>query len=356
MNGTPTIDMHSAFIPNAYLQHLEKQGERYGMTVTTDDEGHRYMTPLTPIPVYGMQPVPVIPAHWDPTVRLEDMQRAGVDVQALSVPTTLFNYWQPVDAGVTLSRLINDAIAEVVAGHPSNFVGIATVPLQSPKHAVAELERAVTSLGMRAVEVGSSVNEWELDDAALRPFWEAAEALDVPVFIHGNDVPGVERMQRWFLPAVVGIPFASSLALANLIFGGVLEAFPALRLWFPHGGGAFPYLRGRMNHAYDAHAGANEAIPRPPSTYLNQVYFDTILFYEPALKYLIEAVGDDHVMLGTDYPFFIGQLDGAEWIRSQDTLAPATKARILGGNAAQLLGVAVDAFEQPSSVDAYGRG
>lgn len=352
MSPSLTIDMHSALIPEAYLEYLAKRGEHCGMDVSTDDNGQRYMVPRRAIPVYGTQPIPVLPAHWDVAVRLGNMEQTDVDVQALSVPTTLFNYWQKPELGLELTRLINNAIAEVVSRHPQRFVGIATVPLQDPKAAVTELERAALKLNMRGVEIGSSVNEWELDDRALWPFWEAAEALGIPIFVHGNEVPGAERMTRWFMSALLGIPAASALALANLIFGGVLEVFPKLTFWFPHGGGVFPYLRGRMDHGYAVHAGANAAIPRPPSTYLGQVYFDTILFYEPALDYLIEAVGEDFVMLGTDYPFTVGQLDGAEWVRHHPSLDPSTREKILGGNAARLLRLDVEDYPR-SSADAH---
>jgi aminocarboxymuconate-semialdehyde decarboxylase len=339
MNRYLTIDMHTSFIPESYLEYLEKHSDHSGVGVSTDDAGLRYMVPRRPIPVYGMQPVPVMPAHWDIDVRLENMTSTGVDVQALSVPTTLFNYWQKPALGLELSRTINDAIAEAVRQHPKRFVGIATVPLQNPDLAVAELERAVTELGMRAVEIGSSVNEWELDNQALRPFWEAAESLDVPVYIHGNEVPGFDRMTRWFLAALLGIPVASTLALTNLIFGGVLEAYPRLALWLPHGGGVYPYLRGRMDHVYAIHMGANQAIPRPPSTYLNQVYFDSILFYEPALSYMLEVMGEDHVMLGTDYPFSVGQLDGASFLHSHPALSESARQKLLSENALGLLGM-----------------
>jgi aminocarboxymuconate-semialdehyde decarboxylase len=333
------IEMHSAVIPEAYLQHLEQHADRYSMDVSIDDEGQRYMVPRRPIPVYGTRSIAVQPAHWDLAIRLDYMNRTGVDIQALSTPTTLFNYWQPPELGATLASLINDAIAELASQRPTRFLGIATVPLQDPKRAVVELERVVEKHGLHAVEVGSSVNGWELDNRVLWPFWEAAEALDIPIFVHGNEVPGFERMERWFLPALLGIPVASGLALLNLIFGGVLEAFPRLRFWFPHGGGALPYLRGRMDHVYEVHTGANEAIPRPPSTYLNQVYFDTITFYEPALTYLVEAVGEDHILFGTDYPFSVGQLDGAAWIRNHPALSPTAREKILGGNAMGLLGL-----------------
>lgn len=334
-----TVDMHSAVIPKPYLQYLERHGDDCGMDLSTDDSGQQYMVPRRSIPVYGTQPIPVSQAHWDPVVRLAYMREAGVHVQALSPPTTLFNYWQPPKLGIELAELINDAIAEIVNRWPTRFIGVATVPLQDPPSAVAQLERAVKQLGMRAVEIGSSVNQRELDDRALWPFWEAVQALGVPVFVHGNDVPGFERMRRWFLPALLGIPVASGLALANLIFGGVLEAFPGLAFWFPHAGGVFPYLRGRMDHGYAVHEGANQAIPRPPSTYFSQVYFDTIAFYEPALTYLIEAVGEDHVIYGSDYPFSVGQLDGADWIRKHPALVPATREKILGGNAFRLVGL-----------------
>lgn len=336
------IDMHATIIPWEYLTYLQAHEETIGVGFQAGDE-EWFMIPKTPIPVYGMQPIPVLRAHFDLDVHLADMAERGVDVQVLSVPTTLFNYQQRPALGQRLASLINEAIAEAAAKHPRHFVGTATVPLQDCRLAVAELQRAV-ALGLKAITIGSSVNDMELDDPSLWPFWEAAEASQMPIFIHGHDIPGAARMQRWFLSALLGIPVASALALANLIYGGVLEAFPRLRFWIAHGGGVYPYLRGRMDHGYEVHAGANGAIPRPPSSYLNQVLFDSITLFSPALAYLVEAVGEDNIVLGTDYPFSIGQLDGATWVKGLETLPETSRRKILGENALGLLGLPKEAF------------
>jgi aminocarboxymuconate-semialdehyde decarboxylase len=334
-----TIDIHSLIVPEEFLLQMERTGVRYGIDITTNGQGQRYLVQQCLSTIYDQRPLLVDQTHWDISLRIENMQRTNLHFQVLSPPATQFIYMQPPKLGAQLAMLINDSIAQIVNQHPDRFLGICTVPLQDPALAAIELERGVGKLGLVGVEIGSSVNKWQLDNQALWPFWEAVEELDVPIFISGIEALGVMQMQRWSLSDLFGVPIASNLALAQLIFGGVLEAFPSLKLVNPNGAGILPYIRGRLDHGYQVNIGAKDAIPRPPSTYLSQIYFGSIMFYEPALQFLIEAASEDHVLLCTNFPFPLSQPDCVSMIVNHPFLSPPTKEKILGGNAKRLLGL-----------------
>jgi aminocarboxymuconate-semialdehyde decarboxylase len=276
---------------------------------------------------------------WNPIPRMEECDRDGVDVQVLSTVPIMFSYWaRPHDAH-DLSRLLNDHIAGIVREYPNRFAGLGTVPLQHPGLAIQELERCIAELGLAGVEIGSHVNHWNLGDPNLFEFFAACESLGAAVFVHPWDMMGRDRMRKYWLPWLVGMPAENSLAICSMIFGGVLERLPGLRVCFAHGGGSFPASIGRIEHAFnirpDLCAVDN---PRNPREYLGKFYLDTLV-HEPAmLRYLIELVGEDALMLGTDYPFPLGELEPGKLIRSLPGISDATRARLLGGSALEWLG------------------
>ena len=247
--------------------------------------------------------------------RLTVMDREGIDIQAVSTAPGQYYYWADAEIGRRTARLINDNIASIVAGNPERFVGLATVPMQAPELAVAELTRAVKELGLRGVEIGPNIAGAELSEERFRPFFAKAEEL--------------------------GILLDTTIAVHHLIFGGVLEAYPKLKICLAHGGGFAAAYSGRMDHAHGMRPDARTAITKKPTSYLKKLYFDTIVFTHHQLEYLTALYGSDHILLGTDYPFDMALPDPVGFVSSAKKLSPADKACILGGNAAKLLGLKI---------------
>jgi aminocarboxymuconate-semialdehyde decarboxylase len=292
---------------------------------------------------------------WDPRRRLEECDQAGVTMQVLSTVPVMFSYWaKPADA-LDLSRRLNDHIAEVVRTHPARFAGLATIPLQDPEMAARELERCVSELGLRGAQIGTHVDAnphfgridtLNLDNASLQPVWSAAEQLGAAIFVHPWDMLGKERMPKYWLPWLVGMPAETSLAICSMIFGGVFERFPKLRVAFAHGGGAFPFTIGRVEHAFhvrpDLCATDNKANPRK---YLAsgdtpaRFYVDSLVHDPDALKLLVKLFGSERVALGSDYPFPLGEAHAGKLIEAMEDLSPNERSQLLVGTAREFLGL-----------------
>jgi aminocarboxymuconate-semialdehyde decarboxylase len=257
----------------------------------------------------------------------------------------MFSYWAKPEHTYDLARLLNDHLAEVVRQFPRHFTGMGTLPLQAPDLAISELERCRKELGLCGVEIGSHVNDWNLDHPALFPVFEAAQELGAAVFVHPWDMLGRERMGNYWLPWLVGMPAETALAICSLIFGGVLEKLPRLRLCFAHGGGAFPGTIGRIEHGFrvrpDLCAVAND---RNPRSYLGRFYLDSLVHDADALRYLIRLVGAERIALGSDYPFPLGEAEPGKLIASLTELSPETRQRLLAGSALDFLGLEQNSF------------
>jgi aminocarboxymuconate-semialdehyde decarboxylase len=247
-------------------------------------------------------------------------------------------YWADADLGLRLARVVNDAIAEAVRTHRDRLVGLATLPLQAAEAAVAEVSRAVRELGLRGVYLGTNVRGVDLDEAGFTPVFARIAELGVPVFLHPLNVLGGGRVGAYYLHNLLGNPFDTAVAAARLVYGGVLDRFPTLRVCLPHAGGAFPYLLGRIDHGYRVRAECRH-LPRPPSAYLDRFFFDTISHSPGALRFLIGLVGADRVMLGSDYCFDMGYEEPVKALAAVEGLGAADRERILGGNAVKLLGL-----------------
>lgn len=276
---------------------------------------------------------------WSPERRIEDMDRLGIDRQALSPPPVMFCYWADARAAQGFARMQNDNVAAVVARHPRRFVGMATVPLQDVDLAVKELRHCHERLGLRAVEIGTCPGGRDLDDPALLPFFEAAAELGMAVFVHpASPLVGQERLTKYYFPLIVGNPLETALAISKLIFGGVLERLPALRICFAHGGGAFPFTLARLDHGWKVRPEGPAAIPRPPREYARMLYFDSLTLSGANLQFLVEQFGAGRVMIGSDYPFDMGSDDPVGAL-AEARLSAEARAEIEGGTAARFLGL-----------------
>jgi aminocarboxymuconate-semialdehyde decarboxylase len=273
--------------------------------------------------------------------RLTVMDREGIDIQAVSTAPGQYYYWADAEIGRRTARLINDNIASIVAGNPERFVGLATVPMQAPELAVAELTRAVKELGLRGVEIGPNIAGAELSEERFRPFFAKAEELGILIFMHPHGFTEGRRLAKHFFSNIIGNPLDTTIAVHHLIFGGVLEAYPKLKICLAHGGGFAASYSGRMDHAHGMRPDARSVIAKKPTSYLKKLYFDTIVFTHHQLEYLTALYGSDHILLGTDYPFDMALPDPVGFVSSAKKLSPADKACILGGNAAKLLGLKI---------------
>jgi len=267
---------------------------------------------------------------------IADMDATGVDIQAISPSPGQYYYWAAPELGLDAARMVNDGMAEAVARHPDRLVGMGTVPLQSAELAVRELRRLTGELGLRGVEISSNVDGRELADPEFRPFFAAAEELGVLVFMHPLGFTHGQRLSEHYFNNLIGNPLESTIAVGHLIFGGVLDDHPGLKLCVAHGGGYLPGYIGRMDHAFRAREDCRQHIHREPSSYLRQLYFDTLVFDRRELKYLVETYGADHLMMGTDYPFDMSEADPVGF---HSELSEADREKILGGTAARLLGL-----------------
>lgn len=271
--------------------------------------------------------------------RLKVMDRDGIDIQAISTAPIQYYYWAEPELGLATARHINQNIASICAAHPERFVGLATVPMQSPELAVRELTRAVKELGLKGVEICPHVENEELSADRFRPFWAKAEELGALVFLHPHGFPDGRRLAAHFFSNIIGNPLDTTLAVHHLIFGGVLESHPGLKIVLAHGGGYLPSYAGRIDHAHGARPDARSRIQKKPSSYLKKFYFDTIVFTHHQLEYLAGLYGSDHILLGTDYPFDMALPNPVGFVAGAPHLSDKDKALILGGNAARLLGI-----------------
>jgi aminocarboxymuconate-semialdehyde decarboxylase len=291
------------------------------------------------------------PKLTDIALRLKDMDRMGIDIQAVSPAPHQTYYWTDPGMGAELSRAVNERLAEVVAQHPDRFVALGTVPLQDSSLAIAELEHCVRKLGMRGVEINPSVNGMDLTDAklALDRFFAAVQALDVIIFMHPIGFTHGERLVDHYFNNVIGNPLETTVATSHLIFDGVMERHPKLKVVLPHGGGYLAHYWARMDHAWKARPDCRTVIKKKPSSYLEKFYFDTITFERGMLLHLIERFGADHVLLGTDYPYDMGMEHPVDFIGGAPGLSVKAKDEIMGGNAARLLKIDYNAAQRRRS-------
>jgi aminocarboxymuconate-semialdehyde decarboxylase len=273
--------------------------------------------------------------------RLDDMNLMGIDIQAITPSPAQTLYSVPADLGIETARVINDNIADICGKHPDRFVGLGTVPFQAPEPAVAELDRLHKSLGLRGIEIATNVAGADLSEPRFRPIFQRAEELGLVLFMHPTGFPEASRFRDHYFTNIIGNPLDTTVAVHHLIFGGVLQDCPNLKLVLSHGGGFLPAYSGRIDHAASARPDTCTCLRHMPTTYLKRLYFDTIVYTHQQLHYLVENYGADHVLMGTDYPADMGEVDPIGFIENADRLEDSERAAILGRNAARLLNLEI---------------
>jgi aminocarboxymuconate-semialdehyde decarboxylase len=342
MSRSLKIDIHTHILPREWPDLREKYG--YGGFVSLEHQDSASGTGCAHMLKDGKFFREVQANCWDPGTRLDDCNHTDVDVQVLSTVPIMFSYWAKPKDTLDLSKFLNDHIAATAATNPKRFVALGTVPMQAPDLAVQELERCVKELGMPGVQIGSHVNGDNLDSPNLFPIFEAAADLGAAVFVHPWDMLAKERMPKYWLPWLVGMPAETCLAITSMIFGGVFERLPNLRVAFAHGGGSFPFTVGRIQHGFDVRpdlcAVDNDVNPRD---YLGRFWLDSLVHDADALKYMIELIGPERIALGSDYPFPLGEHHPGKLIESID-LPAETRDLLLHGSALEWLGLPKDRF------------
>jgi aminocarboxymuconate-semialdehyde decarboxylase len=325
----PTMDLHCHFIPPRLIERIETEGKAHSILVT--DRGT--------VSFAGRDATQAFPEGMlDLEDRLVWMDAQDVEIQVLSAWMDFSAYVLDEADGTWLARSLNELTAEAIAGRSDRFRAMAAVPLQAPEAAASELQHAVAELGMVAVEIATSVVDQELDSPSLDVFWDAAEQLDALVLVHPYASIGSERLQRYFLTNIVGNPAEETVAAAHLVYGGVLERYPRLKICLTHGGGFLPYQIGRQDRGFASKSGLTATqLGSPPSSFLKRFYYDTVVHSGAALRFLTERVGADRVVLGSDYPFPMGDPQPVDTVRQAGLDAGAVEA-ILSANGASALG------------------
>ncbi len=324
------IDIHTHIIPENLPKFKEKFG--YGGFISLDH--HKPCCAKMMIDDRFFREIE--DNCWDPNTRIKECDHHHINVQVLSTIPVMFSYWAKPQDALEVSMFLNDHIATIVHAYPKRFIGLGTIPLQAPDLAIKELERCM-KIGLRGVQIGSHVNDWNLNASELFPVFEAAQELGAAIFVHPWDMMAKEKMSKYWLPWLVGMPAETSLAICSMIFGGIFERLPKLKVAFAHGGGSFPSSIGRIEHGYhvrpDLVAVDNNVNPRE---YLDKFYLDTLVHDPLMLDFLMNLMGPNQLALGTDYPFPLGELQPGKLIDSMP-YDDKIKERLLSGSALEWL-------------------
>ena len=339
--GRGVVDVHAHYFPERFVSAINAQGGPPGVSFDLSK-------PDAPIFVIGGGRIPIDVTYWDLDKRIQRMNAQGVTMHALSL-TTPFVYWASPERGAALARLVNDSMVEAHTAFPTRFVGCATLPIQAPDLAVKELDRLAGSRAIRGAYLPTSFAGKELSDPSLFPIYAKCEAMSLPILLHPDQAAaamGANRLQTFYLANMLGNPFDTAIAVSNLVFGGVMDRFPRLTFVLPHAGGAMPYIAGRLQHGQAVRPETKGVAQRPFMEYLRRFYYDTITHSPELLRFLVNLVGVDRVMLGSDCCFDMGYERPREIVEALK-LTPADRESIYAGNAARVLGLASQAGSNP---------
>lgn len=290
---------------------------------------------------------------WNPERILEDMDKYNVDVMTLSTVPVLFNYWARAEHTHDWAQFINNHLADIQQQYPKRFIGLGTVPLQHPMLAIQELTRCVRDLKLPGVQIASHVDTMDLDDQAFYPFYEAAQELGAALLVHPWEMLGSSELKKYWMPWLVGMPAETTRAICSMMFGGIFDKFPRLKVMFVHAGGSFPHTLGRITHGYNCRPDlVNVNNVKSPREYIGKFWIDAITHDPDALRYVLKLFGADKIAHGTDYPFPLGDLEHGKMIEEMDDLDSETKEKIFAGAALEFLGLERSAFERTPSVAA----
>ncbi len=281
---------------------------------------------------------------WDPVERIEEYQQFNTQVQVVCTIPVMFSYWTKPQDGLAVAQFLNDDLAKLVQKHPKNYIGLGTLPMQDIDLAIGELERCKNELGFAGVQIGSNINQKNLSEPEFRPFFEACERLGMAILVHPWEMMGMENMRRYWLPWLVGMPAETTRAITSMIFSGVFESYPKLRVAFAHAGGSFLATLGRIEHGFNCRPDL-VAIDNPinPRKYLGKFWIDCITHDPVMLKYAVDMMGSNRVTLGSDYPFPLGDLEIGAFIETTD-LSPKDKENIYCNATLEWLGLSKERF------------
>ncbi|MGB8191266.1 MAG: amidohydrolase family protein [Chitinophagaceae bacterium] len=328
----PKIDIHTHIMPDKMPNWTKKFG--YGEFIHLEERN------CMACMMKGDKVFRVVDKNtFDATTRIDECRSSNVTQQVLSTIPVLFNYWAKPEDALETSRFFNDHIAETVSAYPDSFIGLGTVPMQDVDLAIKEMERCISELKMPGLEIGTNINGKNLSDPSFHPFFEAAERSGCAIFIHPWEMMGEQQMEKYWLPWLVGMPAETTRAICSLIFGGIFEKFPKLRVAFAHGGGSFPYTLGRIEHGYHVRPDLVQVDnPVNPRDYLGRFWVDSLVHDPHSFRFLMETVSEDKICLGSDYPFPLGEHRPGELIESMK-LNKKTEEKLLYANAMEWLGI-----------------
>ena len=330
MTNPHAIDVHAHILAEDTIKLLQKEAPQIALKLTPINRDN-FVFELAGVPY---RPFPR--GGFDLEQRFADMKTSEVDMQLLSNTPQTFLYNQDAALTAATSALQNEQIGKLVAAHPDRFMGIATLPMQAPDKAADELRRAMRTLKLSGAQIGSNVNGKNLDDPSFEPLWIAANELSAFIMVHPTQVAGVERMKSYYLNNLIGNPLDTTIAAACLVFGGVIERYPAIKFFMVHGGGFVPYQAGRWQHGWHVRPEPQARLKQPPEAAIRSLYFDTILHGKPALEFLVATFGASHVLLGSDYPYDMGTFECVRQVKAL-SIPEADRATILGCLARKLL-------------------